>query len=71
MRDKNGRQEPGGRRDGTRDHGLSRSWKVDVCEKIKKIKNDGTGLDMTHLAWHWLCVQRQKCDSGDLVICIA
>ena len=26
-------QEPGGRRDGTCDHVLSRSWKVDVCEK--------------------------------------
>ena len=36
MRDKNWRQEPGGRRDNTCDHGLSRSWKVDVREKKKK-----------------------------------
>ena len=37
MRDKNGRQEPGGRRDDTCDHGLSsRSWKVNVCEEEKK-----------------------------------
>ena len=34
---KNYRQEPGGRRDDTCDHGLlSRSWKVHVCEKKKK-----------------------------------
>ena len=32
MRDKNGRQEPEGKDDAC-DHGLSRSWKVDVCEK--------------------------------------
>ena len=37
MRDKNWRQEPGGRRDDTCDRGLSRSWKVDVCENKKKI----------------------------------
>ena len=36
MRDENLWQEPGGRRDDTRDHGLSRSWKVDVCGKKKK-----------------------------------
>ena len=36
MRDKNRRQELGGRRDDTCDHGLSRSWKVDVCLKKKK-----------------------------------
>ena len=35
-RDKNRRQEPGGRRDDTCDHRLSRSWKVDVCEKEKR-----------------------------------
>ena len=30
----------GGERDDTSGHGLSRSWKVDVCEKSKnKIKN--------------------------------
>ena len=28
--DKNSRQEPGGRRDDTCDHGLSRSWKIEV-----------------------------------------
>ena len=33
VRDKNSRQEPGGRRDDTCDHGLSRSWKVEVCNK--------------------------------------
>ena len=26
----------GGRRDDTCDHGLSRGWKLDECEKIKK-----------------------------------
>ena len=36
MRDKNGRQQSGGRRDDTCDHGLSRSWEVKVCEKKKK-----------------------------------
>ena len=36
IRDKNRRQEPGGRRDDAYDHGLSRSWKVDVCEGKKK-----------------------------------
>ena len=35
MRDKNLRQEPGGRRDDTSYHGLSRSLKVDVCWKEK------------------------------------
>ena len=35
MRDKNWREEPGGRRDDTCDHGLSRSWKVDVCGEKK------------------------------------
>ena len=40
MHDKNWGQEPGERRDDTRDHGLSRSWKVDVCEKKKKCKPD-------------------------------
>ena len=30
MRDENWRQEPGGRRDDTCNHGLSRSWKVEV-----------------------------------------
>ena len=35
VRDKNGRQEPGGS-DDTCDHGLSRSWKIDVCEEGKK-----------------------------------
>ena len=30
------RQEPGGRKDDTCDHGLSRSWTVKVCEKKKK-----------------------------------
>ena len=37
MRDKNCRQEPGGRTDDTCDHGLSRSWKVEVCEEKKYI----------------------------------
>ena len=36
MRDKNGRQEPGGKRDDTCDHGLSRSWKVKALEKKEK-----------------------------------
>ena len=36
MRDKNRRQELGGRKDDTCDHGLSRSWEVNVCEKKKK-----------------------------------
>ena len=37
MRDKTEAKEQGGRRDDTCDHGLSRSWIVDVCEKkIKK-----------------------------------
>ena len=35
MRDENSRRQPGGR-DDTCDHGLSRSWKVDVCEEKKK-----------------------------------
>ena len=34
MRDKNWRQEPGGRRDDTCDHGLSRSWKVEVWATV-------------------------------------
>ena len=38
MRNKNWRQEPGGRRDDTCDHGLSRSWKVQVCEETKQNK---------------------------------
>ena len=38
MRDKNSSREPGGRRDDTRDHGLSRSWKVEVSTKKKKKK---------------------------------
>ena len=38
MRDKNLSREPGGRRDDTRDHGLSRSWKVEVSSKKKKKK---------------------------------
>ena len=33
MHDNNWGQEPGRGRDDTCDHGLSRSWKVDVCEK--------------------------------------
>ena len=37
MRDKNGRQEPGGR-DDTCDHVLSRSWKVEVREEKKEKK---------------------------------
>ena len=40
MRDK--RQEPGGRRDGTYDHGSSRSWKVE-CEKQKCVYGAATG----------------------------
>ena len=36
MRDKSWRQEPGGRRNDTCDHGLSRSWKVEVWEKEKE-----------------------------------
>ena len=45
-RDKNWRQEPGGgERDDTCDHGLlSRSWKVDVCERTKKKKKDSLFL---------------------------
>ena len=35
MRDKNWRQVPGGRGDDTCDHGLSRSWKVEVWGKKK------------------------------------
>ena len=41
MRDKNGRQEPGGR-DDTCDHVLSRSWKVEVREEKKKKKKECT-----------------------------
>ena len=33
IRDKKWRQQPGGRRNDTCDHALSRSWKVDLCEK--------------------------------------
>ena len=41
MRDKNGRHAPGGRRDDTWDHILSRSWKVKVTPKTKtKNKNN-------------------------------
>ena len=40
MRDEKLRQEPGGRRDDTCDHGLSRSWKVEVSVK-KKILHEG------------------------------
>ena len=43
MRDKNWRQEPGGRRDDTGDHDLSRSWKVKVYEKKKKKHNEEPG----------------------------
>ena len=47
MRDKNWRKEPRGRRDDTCDHGLSRSWKVDVCEEKKRrsIFSAGRGCD--------------------------
>ena len=49
MRDKNLRQEPGGRRDDTCDHGLSRSWKVEVCKKKKKGQLDqGCRRDHIH-----------------------
>ena len=42
MRDKNSRQEPGGRRDDTTcDHGLSRSWKVGVHEMKKEKEKKG------------------------------
>ena len=44
MRDKSWRQEPGGRRDDTCDHGLSRGWKVEVCEE-KKEKSRGIGTE--------------------------
>ena len=38
MRDKNWNQEPGGSRDDTCEHGLSRSWKVKVWEKEEEKK---------------------------------
>ena len=40
MRDKKRKQEPGGRRDDTCDHCLSRSWKVKVWGKEKKQKTE-------------------------------
>ena len=36
MRDKNWKQEPWGRKDNHCDHGLSRTCKVEVCEKEKE-----------------------------------
>ena len=33
MRNKNRRQEPRGKTDDTCDHGMSRSWKAEVCKK--------------------------------------
>ena len=48
MRGKNRRQGPGGKRDDTCDHGLSRSWKVDVKKK-KKNEERARGLfDLEH-----------------------
>ena len=43
IRDTNLRQEPGGRRDDTCDHGLSRSWKVEACE-TKKTQSSGPSI---------------------------
>ena len=37
----------GGERDDTCDHGLSRSWKVDVCEEEKKRKKKVSDLTGT------------------------
>ena len=37
IRDKKWSQEAGARRDDPCDHGLSRSWKIEVYEKKKKI----------------------------------
>ena len=58
MRDKNQRKEPGGRRDDTCDHGLSRrSWKVDVCgkrRKKKKTRSIAALLADTHVPRHRL-----------------
>ena len=44
MRDKDWRQEPGGR-DDTCDHGLSKSWKVDINMKKTEKKTVRRGLD--------------------------
>ena len=38
MRDENRGEGPGGKRDDTCDHGLSRSWKEDVSKKNIKYK---------------------------------
>ena len=60
MRDKNRRQEPGGKRDDTCDFGLSRSWKVDVCEK----KYGYMSIDIFVVIFLWLlCVCDFFCDS--------
>ena len=40
MRDNIRRQEPGARRDDTCNHGLSRSWKVEVREKKKTLAEE-------------------------------
>ena len=37
----------GGKRDDTCDHGLSRSWKVDVCEKKRDSIRTVLGQDRT------------------------
>ena len=55
MRDKNGRQKPGGRRDDTCNHGLSRSWKVNVTKKKidEHIHVDMAGSDrLLRLLWN-------------------
>ena len=40
MRDKTKRQEPGGETDDTYNHGLSRSWMVEVCEKKNYVEHE-------------------------------
>ena len=51
MRDKKMKAKTGGEgRDDTCDHGLSRSWEVNVCKKKKKKKVHGMRLLLSHNA---------------------